>query len=83
MVNHVREYQTLVSLAQLKLHDTATVTLALQNMSPCRYRPPTTTVIRALNSGTSTPSSRMYTRSSPPWPGCLRSDWRSSSGIRR
>jgi uncharacterized protein (DUF362 family) len=33
MVNHVREYQTLVSLAQLKLHDTATVTLALQNIA--------------------------------------------------
>jgi hypothetical protein len=46
MVNpRVLTYDKLVSLAQLKVHSTATVTLAIKNMA-MSYRLPTSTVIR-------------------------------------
>src|SRR5215470_11631505 len=73
MVNpRVLEYETLVSLAQLKLHSTATVTLSLRT-SPCRFRPRTTTATRGRSSTTRTASSTTCTRSSRPWPAASAS----------
>jgi uncharacterized protein (DUF362 family) len=73
MVNpRVLQYETLLSLAQLKLHETATVTLSLKNIAmsfPAAdyYGHPGTP------RSTLTTSSPTCTRSSPRWPNGSRS----------
>jgi uncharacterized protein (DUF362 family) len=83
MVNpRVLEYETLIAVNQLKLHRTATVTLALKNIAmsfPAAdyYGHP------VRRSGTSTGSSRTCTRSSRPWQRGSPFHWPSPPAIRR
>lgn len=83
MVNpRVLEYETLVVLSQLKVHATATVTLALKNVAMSFPRR-TITGTRGPGATTSTSSLRTCTPSSPPWPAAFPSIWPSPWGTRR
>jgi len=78
----VLEYETLISLAQLKLHQTATVTLALKNIA-MSYPAADSTATRGRRRTTRITSSTTCTRSSRRWSSGSRSMLRSSSGTRR
>jgi uncharacterized protein (DUF362 family) len=83
MVNpRVLEYDTLIALNQLKLHETATVTLALKNIAmsfpAADYYGHSRSTQKPRTS-----SSPTCTRSSRRWPSASRSIWRSPWVIRR
>lgn len=77
MINpRILDYETVIAVNQLKLHETATVTLAL---SPCRFPPRIIMGILDPLRNTRMPSSRTCIHLSPPWqsafPSISRSRW--------